>query len=266
VAFERALASSGQLVEPLTALVVLDLAEQKGTSARARVEQRLQKTPDSSAVLALAGRTWAATGDMAKGEEFLRRAIGADASNFDAYSDLARLYLAQKKLDTAVAAFDAASAKRPRDAGPATMAAVIVHGQGKEAEAVRRYERIVELNPEAAVAANNLAYFYASRGEQLDRALQLAQAAKAAASDQPNVNDTLGFVYLKKDLPSLAIPPLKLAIDKDPNNPVFHYHLGLAYSRTGDSAAARQTLERALKLQGDFAGADDAKKVLQALN
>ena len=36
--------------------------------ARARVEQRLQKTPKNSAVRALAGRVWAATGDTAKGE------------------------------------------------------------------------------------------------------------------------------------------------------------------------------------------------------
>ena len=38
--------------------------EKKPADARARVEQRLQKTPNNSAVLALAGRTWAASGDV----------------------------------------------------------------------------------------------------------------------------------------------------------------------------------------------------------
>ena len=123
----------------------------------------------------------------------------------------------------------------------------------------------METNPRAAVASNNLAWMYASRGEQLDRALQLAQAAKAELPDHPEVNDTLGFVYLKKQLPALAIPPLRLAVEKDPGNPAFHYHLGLAYSQTGDKAAARQALEQALKLKPDFEGAEDAKKVLSTL-
>ena len=145
------------------------------------------------------------------------------------------------------------------------MAALILQAQGKDEEARQRYERIVEANPRAAVASNNLAWMYASRGEQLDRALQLAQAAKAELPDHPEVNDTLGFVYLKKQLPSLAIPPLRLAVEKDPGNPAFHYHLGLAYAETGDKAAARQALEQALKLKADFDGADDARKVLQTL-
>ena len=145
------------------------------------------------------------------------------------------------------------------------MAALILQAQGKDEEARRRYERLVEANPRAAVAANNLAWMYASRGEQLDRALQLAQAAKAELPDHPEVNDTLGFVYIKKQLPSLAIPPLRLAVEKVPGNPLFHYHLGLAYSQTGDKAAARQALEQALKLKPDFEGAEDARKVLGTL-
>lgn len=59
------------------------------------------------------------------------------------------------------------------------MAGLILQAQGKDEEARKRYERIVEKDPHAAVASNNLAWMYASRGEQLDRALQLAQAAVA---------------------------------------------------------------------------------------
>jgi Flp pilus assembly protein TadD len=145
------------------------------------------------------------------------------------------------------------------------MAAVILQAQGKEEEARRRFERLVEANPRAAVAANNLAWMYASKGEQLDRALQLAQSAKAEIPDHPEVNDTLGFVYLKKQLPALAIAPLRLAVEKVPANPSFHYHLGLAYSQTGDKAAARQALEHALRLKADFDGAEDARNVLKTL-
>ena len=171
-------------------------------------------------MLALAGRTWAATGDPAKGEEFLRRAIDADPSNLDAYSTwLAQSTSRSEKLDQAVAEFDKLAARQPQAVGPPTMAALILQAQGKDDEARQRYERLVEADPRAAVASNNLAWMYASRGEQLDRALQLAQAAKAEMPDHPEVNDTLAFVYLKKQLPSLAIPPLRLAVEKEPGQP-----------------------------------------------
>jgi len=264
-AFEKALALNDRLVEPLSALVALDLKDKRPDSARARIEQRLQKSANSSPVLALAGRTWAATGDASKGEELLRRAIDADPSNLDAYSTLAGLYASGRKFDQAVAEFDKLAARQPKAVGPPTMAALILQSQGKTEEARRRYERLVEANPRAAVAANNLAWMYASGGEQLDRALQLAQAAKAERPDDPEVNDTLGFVYMKKQLPKLAIVPLRLAVEKAPANPVFHYRLGLAYAQDGDKVAARQSLERALKLNANFDGADDARKMLSTL-
>jgi Flp pilus assembly protein TadD len=145
------------------------------------------------------------------------------------------------------------------------MAGLILEAQGKQDEARKRYERLVEADPRAAVASNNLAWLYASRGEQLDRALQLAQAAKAELPDNPAVNDTLAYVYIKKQLPSLAIPLLRLAVSKEPGNPAFYFHLGLAQAQTGDKAAARQALEQALKLKADFKGADEARKLLGSL-
>src|SRR5450759_4361700 len=264
-AFEKALSLDDRLVEPLTGLVLLDVEGKAPARARARIEQRLQKAPKDSVVLALAGRTWGATGDAAKAEEFLRRAIDADPSNLDAYSLLGGLYVSQRKLDQAIVEFDKLAARQPAAVGPPTMAGLILQAQGKDEEARKRYERIVEKDPHAAVASNNLAWMYASRGEQLDRALQLAQAAVGQVPDHPEFNDTLAFVYLKKQLPSLAIPPLRLAVEKAPANPAIHYHLGLAYSQIGDKVAARQALERALKLKADFDGADDARKVLRTL-
>ena len=186
-------------------------------------------------------------------------------SNLDAYGQLAGLYVAQRKLDQAVAEFDKLAARRPGDVGPPTLAAMIVQGQGNEAEARRRYESLVASNPRAVVAANNLAWIYASRGEQLDKALQLAQTAKSELPDHPEINDTLGFVYLKKQMPSLAIAPLRIAVERAPGNPAFHYRLGLAYAQTGDKAQARRELEQALKLKADFEGAEDARKVLGTL-
>ena len=49
-------------------------------------------------------------------------------------------------------------------------------------------------------------------------------------------------------------------------NPVYHYHLGLAFAKADDEAKARAALKRALSLKPDFAGASDARAKLAALN
>jgi Flp pilus assembly protein TadD len=217
-------------------------------------------------VLTLAGRTWAASGDPTRGEAFLKRAVEADPSNLEAYSLLASLYIHQKRTDDAVHELDRLSALQPGAVGPPTLAALICQARGQAGEAQRRFERLVEAHPEAAVASNNLAWMYASRGEQLDRALELAQAAKAGLPDDPQVNDTLGYVYIRKQLSALAIAPLTLAVERQPTNAVFHYHLGMAYAASGNRPAARQSLERALALKSVFDGADDARSLLRSLD
>jgi tetratricopeptide (TPR) repeat protein len=262
---ENALAIDPELLDPLKGLVALDLADKRGDRARSRIEARLQKAPKDGAVLVLAARTWAATGDSTKAAEFLHRAIEADTRSFEAYGLLGQLYMAQNRLDEALAQYDRQAAQQPGASGPQTAAAMILEAQGKPDEARKRYERIVELDPRAAVASNNLAWMYASRGEHLDRALQLAQAAVAEEPENPAVNDTLAFVYLKKQLPALAVPPLRLAVGREPGNPTYQFHLGMALAQSGNRAEARKALEQALKLSPNFDGADDARKLLNTL-
>jgi Flp pilus assembly protein TadD len=54
-------------------------------------------------------------------------------------------------------------------------------------------------------------------------------------------------------------------VDKVPQNPIYHYHLGLACLSVGDKKQARTSLEQALKLNPDFEGAADARKILGTL-
>ena len=114
-----------------------------------------------------------------------------------------------------------------------------------------RYEDAIRLDPGLAVARNNLAYLIAEEGGDLDRALDLAQEAKAILPDNPNAADTLGWVLYKKELPSAAIGYLKEAVNGfdagDPHLALVRHHLALAYEAAGEPEHARQTLERAIR-------------------
>ena len=83
--------------------------------------------------------------------------------------------------------------------------------------------------------------------------------------NDPSVADTLGWIYYKKNAYLLAAELLKEASEKLPENPVVQYHYGLALHKNGNSSLAKKTLESALKLNQNFQGADEARKVIKEL-
>jgi uncharacterized protein (TIGR02996 family) len=263
--FEKAYALDNKSGEAVAGLVAIDVAAGKQADALKRIDAQRAKTPTSSPLEVLAARVHIANHDGPNAEAALRKAIEYDSTNLSAYAMLGQLYLQQKKMDQAVGEFDRMTKQQPKNVAAHTMIGMILQGQGKTAEAQKKYEQILTIDSRSPVAANNLAWMYAEAGTNLDQALQLAQTAKAALPDQPEVNDTLGFVYLKKDLATLAVPPLRVSVEKDPKNPTYHYRLGLAYSKTGDEAGARRELEASLKLNPAFPNADDARRILAGL-
>jgi tetratricopeptide (TPR) repeat protein len=264
-AFERALVLNPDQFDALAGLVSLDLESNQPAVARGRVEAKLSQRRDDSGLLMLAAQTYLAGKDKKAAEETLRRAVDVDSSNLQAYMMLGQLYASEGRLDEARVEFERLTTLQPKEVSAPTMAAMILHMQNKVVEARARYEKVMEVDPQAAVAANNLAWLYAEGGGNLDLALQLAQTAKAKLPTSPEVNDTLGWIYYKKNLPELAIPLLQESVAAAPANPVFHYHLGLAYSKKGDEASARHSLDRALKSQPSPKDAVDIRASLETL-
>jgi tetratricopeptide (TPR) repeat protein len=72
-------------------------------------------------------------------------------------------------------------------------------------------------------------------------------------------------VYYKKGLYDSAISEFTDCLDKMPDNATVIYHLGMTYYKKGDLDNARAELERALSLDDQFDGADEARKVLAEL-
>ena len=260
--FERALELDGTSYEAIAGLVMLDLAARKYKEAVALVEGELARRPTAAPLVILAARTYAAAGDDARAEASLKKAVENDPANLEACTLLGQLYLSQRRLDQALKEFDQLSKLQPRPAGAHTMVGIVLEAQGKPEEARKRYEAALAADPAAAVAANNLAWLTAESGGNLDVALQLAQTAKQRLPHQPQVDDTLGWIYYKRGLPKLALPPLELAVRRLPQNPVYRFHLGLAYLKCGEVEKGRASLSQALKLNPNFRGAAEARKIL----
>jgi tetratricopeptide (TPR) repeat protein len=262
-AYERAIQLDPASFPATAGLVALDMLEKKTEAARSRVDARLAAAPNDAPLLMLASRVYLVTNDLGRAEASLRRVIQVAPSDSTAYVLLGQLYIAQQRLPEARAEFDAVGARDPKNVGARTLAAMLSHQTNEIDDAKKRYRSILEVDSRAAVAANNLAWILAEEGTNLDEALRLAQRASAAAPDRPEIHDTVGWIYYRKELPSLAIGPFEKSVAQDPDNPTYHFHLGLAHAKNGNIEDARRAIAAALKLKPDFAEAREFQATLR---
>ena len=263
--FERELALDPQSAEAITGLVAIDLSHKKTNEARAKVDGFLARHPNQPEVLILAAKVYKEANQPAKVEALLNRALAADPSNPATYALLAQLYVSQKRLVEAKKQFTEIVKLQPRSVPAVTMMGLLCYVSGDLDGAQQWWEKALQIDAYAAAAANDLAWLYAEGRGSLEVALQLAQTAKSKYPNLPEVNDTLGWVYYRKDLIGQAILFLQQSLDMEPHNPVYHYHLGMAYARKGEDAKARRLLEAALRIDPKFSNATSAKKTLESL-
>jgi putative PEP-CTERM system TPR-repeat lipoprotein len=261
-AFDRALQGDPGNFVALSGLTSIDVAERKVPSALARVEGRLAAAPNEVPVLLLAANVYVTANEPAKAEKALRRAVELAPADSTAYGMLGQLYIAQRRINEAQAEFDIIVSRNPKNVGARTIAAMLAHTKNDIEDAKRRYREVLEVEPTAAVAANNLAWIYAEEGTDLDEALRLAQMAAAQVPDRAEIHDTVGWVYYRKELPSLAIAPFERSVAQQPDNPTYHYHLALAHAKSGNTVQARLAAQAALRVKPDYA---EARALLDTL-
>ncbi len=118
-------------------------------------------------------------------------------------------------------------------------------GQGTQARPV--YEQILKLQPDNAVALNNLAFRMVESGGDLDQALALAQRAKQKLPNDANVTDTMGSIYIKKGLNDDAIRIYRELLERNSAHVSWRLHLARALIQKGDKLQARKELETCAK-------------------
>lgn len=255
--FERALELNPGEVEALGGLVALDIAAKDYIAARKRVNDRLAVKRDAI-TLTLAARIETVSGDREAAGRLLREAISRDQAYMPAYRLLGQHYMAQGEFAAAQAEFQKLANQSAKPVAELTMIGILLQAQGKPEQARAQFERALQIDPDAAVAANNLAWMYVETGGNLNVALRLAKTAQKRLPATPEVNDTVGCIYERLGLAKLAIATLKLATEEDPGNALYRYHLASAYTTVGDRIHAEESLKRALALNPTLVPAREA--------
>jgi len=232
-------------------LVRLDQKEGRLQESVERVAAAVEADPQNAKLRTLAGVVAQMDGRPDDAEKDFKKAIEVDPTDAAGYEQLARLYAKTGRLNEAVSTYEAAIEARPEDPNLHYFLGTLYSFGGAQQKAIERYEDAIKYGPDLAYPKNDLAYIYAESGQNLDRALDLAQDAKAALPDAATVADTLGWVLYKRGIPSAAISYLKEAVANAEGDisvaGISMHHLAQAYEADGDPEKARETLKRAIR-------------------
>jgi tetratricopeptide (TPR) repeat protein len=252
----------------IEALVGLDLRAGRAQIALARINNAIDTGRAKPETLLLRAQILTKTGKLDSAEADALRAFEADPSLIGGVELLYAIYKAQGRLDEARASFEEAEAAGVLHSGARLLLSRIYLRQGQTVRARRTLEKVLRDDPSKTTAKNDLAYLLAATNVELDRALKLAEEAQRSMSTNPDAADTVGYVYLRKGLNEAAMQQFRHALELNGEQrsvltPTLHYHLGLSLDALDRSEEAADAFEKALALDANFPGADDARRRLE---
>jgi tetratricopeptide (TPR) repeat protein len=235
----------------LMGMVETDMAENKPDEAIRILEAEAAKAPNRLDVQLALGNTEVRAGryDLALGY-FQRVLDGLDKNakmRGDVYMRIGETYRRKGDLANSINALQEGRKFLPDSPVILQTLAVVLDAAGRYSEAKQVYLATIKLDPNNAISLNNLAFLMAENNGDLDQALTMAQRAKQLLPNLPEVSDTLGSIYLRKNLNGDAVDIFKNLVTKVPTSSTYHYHLGKAYFQEGDKPRAANQLQMALK-------------------
>lgn len=237
--------------DPRLVLGLSDVYFRSGRSADAfkLVESEAARRPDNPTLKNAAVVVALRTGRFDYAEKQLRELSAKEPKNIDHMLKLAEALRRTQRVDEALTILQNARKVDPAHSAVNLQLAMTFDQVGRQDQSLPLYQDVIKKEPNNVIALNNVAYILAEDGKDLDQALTLVQRAKQQAPANDDITDTLGLIYVKKNLTDNAISLYLDLVKRQPNNPLYHFHLGMAQLQKGQRAAARQSLQTALQLR-----------------
>lgn len=269
-AFRKSYGLNPSKIRPLVGIA-------KSLASRNRMNEAIQMLADESKKhperadlrMALAsfettgGKPDAAIADLQAAMAILDRKDQKTAS--EVQFQIAEIYRSKGDVKNAIVWLRQAKASQPDNFVIMGNLGLMLDAVGQKSEARKLYEDSLRHEPDNPVILNNLAFILAQDGAELDQALTLVQRAKQHMPASHEISDTLGWIYLKKNLNSSALQIFRGLVQQQPNNPTYRYHLALALAQEGDRLSARRELQRALETKPAPDESDKIKQLMAKL-
>ena len=246
-------ASSPTDPRSLAGLIEVLTTQQQFDAALGLLRAEIAKAPDRNDLRVVYANTAARANKLDIAEAEFRQLLAKNPKSADLHLRLGDVQRLKGDFPGALASFAKAKEILPNDVNSYVRQAMVMESQGQVKEARPIYEKIMTLDPDNPVALNNVAYLMAEEGTNLDQALSYANRAKQKMPNHPDVNDTLGWIYIKKNLSDNAVSIFRDLVQRYPEKSTYHYHLGMALYQKGDKPNAKKSLEFALTKNPDNA-------------
>jgi len=286
-------------VEALLELAVLDMNEKKNKEAIDLFQRAYAAAPGNLRGLLGESKAYLVDGQIDKSVEVIAVEVQKHPERLDLLKELGNAQMSAGQFDAAVSSYQALLAKTkdprqqadlwsrvaqsfrykgdvqhavdalekarqglPDSSNVLTNLAMLYEEMGRNEVARKDYEAAIKLDQGNAYALNNLAYLISESNGDLNEALTYAQKAKQKLPNFTEISDTLGWIYLKKNLTDSAIDQFKTLVVQAPQNPVYHYHYAMALNQKGDRENARKECQAALASRPTKAQEADIRQLL----
>jgi len=265
--YEQALGHDPNSFDALQGLAKIYFIQKQPDKAMARIHGQIARSPNNSDFYDLLGSVELAREDKPAAEAAFAKSADLNQNNVDAIVKLGQMQTARGALDDALFTWSRGARENPKEAAFYIASGGVYEQKHDLQDARSSYEKALELKPDDPAVANNLAYLLLETNGNLDLALRLAQSARRAMPQSPEVADTLGLALYRKGVYEAAITMFEEAIklsakNKEAESATYHYHLGEAYEKDAKPALARQHFEQALKIDPNYTDAADIRKQL----
>ncbi|MBZ5499130.1 MAG: tetratricopeptide repeat protein [Acidobacteriia bacterium] len=261
--FRKAIEVKPDLIMAINDAIYLHLRTKQYDAAMAELDRAAKLRTPQDEVHRFRGHILMAKGDLSGSEREFQKTIELNPQNYQAYIMLGQLNMQRNNIPQALKEVNQLIARNSKLA-PAFLLKAFYLQLAKDVQgSMANYRKVLELDPENPYAANNLAWLLCENNMNLQEALSLARTARKKAPDDPEIADTLGWIYYKLKNHTLAVDQLLFSVNnrKQPTAENY-YHLGMAYYGQGNISRAKESLKRALELNQSFPGAQDARKIL----
>jgi len=263
--FREALKINPGLIQAVNDIIFLHVKEKRFREALEEANRFIEHGSNRDVGHVLRGRILMAQGDFSQAERDFRKAIELRGENYQAYLLLGQLHLQQNNLEQALKEVDQLLVENDTLTRAHLLKAFYLEMMNNEQEAIKHYQRTLQLDPENPVAANNLAWIYCGNDHLLEEALTLAHEARQKDPRNPAYADTLGWIHYKMDNYTLAVDQLLFGVNNGQPKAGRYFRLGMAYYRKGDPILAKQTLRKAVEMDPSFSDREEAERVLREL-
>jgi len=231
----------------LTGVVETLASQNRMPDAIKEIQKSIDREPERSDLKLALANLYVRVERYDEAIQIFQKLLEKDPKSADVLFRLAETYRRNGNLNLSMETFRRCSQVAPSDTNCLMQLGELLDGTGKREEAKPIYEQILKIQPDHPVALNNLAFIKAEEGVDLDQALTMAQRALQKLPNSSDVADTLGWIYIKKNLSEDAVRVFKDLVGKEPKNATFHYHFGMALLQKGDRPTAKKELEAAMQ-------------------